>query len=61
MINQKIDKTDKHKHGLITFYEKEFDHLKEKPIVFFELGIFKGDSLLYWNEYFKNAKKIKGL
>ena len=50
--------TDKFGHGLIKFYGNLFKDLKSKPISILELGVLKGGSLLYWNEYFDNAQIV---
>lgn len=50
-----MSNTDKFKHGLIDFYFKEFKSLKDKEIAFLELGIYKGDSLKVWGNFFKNG------
>ena len=44
------------KHGYQEVYSKELDHLKNKPINFLEVGIFKGTSTEAFLEYFPNAK-----
>ena len=51
------------KHGYQEVYSKELDHLKNKPINFLEVGIFKGTSTEAFLEYFPNAKYLyeKGL
>lgn len=50
--------TDKHEHGLIDFYDNLFKDLKSKPITLLELGVLRGGSLLYWNDYFDNAQIV---
>lgn len=55
--------TDKNTgHSYISgFYEEAFFPYKTKHISILEIGIARGDSLLLWNEYFKNSKLIYGL
>jgi len=50
--------TDKYETGLIKFYEQLFVDLKDKPIKLLELGIFNGDSLKYFKDYFKNGEIV---
>lgn len=50
--------TDKYEHGLIDFYDNLFKDLKSKPVSILELGVLKGGSLLYWNEYFDKAQIV---
>ena len=49
--------TDKNTgHSYISgFYEEAFFPYKTKHISILEIGIARGDSLLLWNEYFKNS------
>ena len=53
-----IGKTDKalNWHGFIELYEQIFFPLREKPIKFLEIGIFKGGSIEVWQDYFPKAK-----
>lgn len=39
-------------------YEKYFGLLKPQEIVLLELGVFKGDSLKFWRDYFPSGKII---
>jgi len=52
--------TDKVDNKLIEIYENYFQQIKEKQISLFELGIYKGGSLLFWRDYF-NKGTIVGL
>jgi len=55
------DKSGIHNFNSRTFldnYERYFKYLKDKPISFFELGIYNGSSLKVWEEYFTNAKIV---
>lgn len=52
------DKSSKHNYHLV--YEKDFSSLRNKPINILELGVFRGDSIKAWLEYFPNAQ-IYGL
>jgi hypothetical protein len=42
-------------HNYTELYSEYFAPLKEKPIKFLEIGIYKGSSVKMWEEYFKNA------
>lgn len=50
--------TDKIDNGLVEVYAGLFNPIKDKTIKLLELGILKGESLLYWKDYFKNGKII---
>ena len=50
-LNEKRYGTDKGEHFLEN-YENHFNHLVNEKINLLELGIFKGDSLLMWRDYF---------
>ncbi len=43
-------------HNYTEVYARYFSGLKEKPIKFLEIGIYKGASVKLWEEYFKNAE-----
>mgnify|MGYP005622150151 CR=1 FL=1 len=47
------DKASKHLYH--TVYEKEFDSIRNEAINILEVGVFKGDSVRAWLEYFPNA------
>jgi hypothetical protein len=47
------DKSSKHSYELC--YEKHFLPVKNQPINILEIGIFKGESMKVWLEYFPNA------
>jgi hypothetical protein len=47
------DKSSKHHYH--TVYEKEFDELRNDQINILEVGVFKGDSIWAWLDYFPNA------
>jgi hypothetical protein len=55
--------TDKNTaHSYVSgFYEDAFSSYKDKEISILEIGIARGDSLLLWDQYFKNSKLIYGL
>lgn len=42
-------------HNYTEIYARYFAPLKDKPIKFLEIGIWKGYSVKLWEEYFKNA------
>jgi predicted O-methyltransferase YrrM len=47
---------DKHrKHRYDSVYQKLFEPLKDKPINFLEVGVFKGASTAAFHEFFPNA------
>ena len=43
------------KHHYHTVYEPEFDSLRNEPINILEVGVFKGDSIRAWLDFFPNA------
>ncbi|HEY5236715.1 MAG TPA: class I SAM-dependent methyltransferase [Rhabdochlamydiaceae bacterium] len=43
-------------HNYTEIYARYFAPLKDKPIKFLEIGIYKGNSVRLWEEYFKNAE-----
>ena len=47
------DKSTKHQYE--TFYESEFEAIREDPINILEIGIFEGKSVKAWLDYFPNA------
>ena len=47
------DKASKHKYH--TVYEPDFEPLRDKEINILEVGIFKGDSIKVWLDYFPKA------
>ena len=47
--------TDKYKHGYLPFYDKYFSSKRGEPIDFLEIGIFEGNSLRMWRDYFFNG------
>jgi len=49
------DKSTRH-HGYTLVYHQLFQHLRDKPIVFFEIGCFRGASALMWSEYFPKGQ-----
>lgn len=53
--------TSKWDTGHIDLYELFFDHLKDKPITLLEFGVYYGESIRYWRDYFTNPEaKIVG-
>ena len=52
---QKYNCDKGHKHGYHEVYEKEWKKLKQEPINFLEIGIWKGESTNALLEYFPNA------
>ena len=51
-------KTDKYQHGLIAKYEALFAPLKEKNLKILEVGVYRGGSLLWLADYFRNSEII---
>lgn len=51
-----IHTTDKLQHGFIDVYEKHFSVKREVVQSVLEIGVYKGDSLKMWADYFPNAK-----
>lgn len=47
------DKSKKHSYD--TVYQPEFEALRNEPINFLEVGVFKGHSLQAWLDFFPNA------
>lgn len=43
------------KHNYHTVYEPEFDTIRNEAINILEVGVFKGDSVRAWLEFFPNA------
>ena len=43
------------KHNYHTVYEPEFDTIRNESINILEVGVFKGDSVRAWLEFFPNA------
>jgi hypothetical protein len=43
-------------HNYTEIYARYFAPLKDQPIKFLEIGIYKGSSVRLWEEYFKNAE-----
>ena len=56
-INLKYN-TDKEKHGYLTIYEDYFSKLQNHKLSILEIGIWSGESLKLWKEYFPNAEII---
>lgn len=43
-------------HNFCNFYENYIAHFRELPIFLLEIGIWHGESLRMWSDYFKNGK-----
>ena len=52
--------TDKLLHGYCPHYEDHLRHLRREPIELLEVGVYQGQSLRMWAEYFPGAS-IEGL
>lgn len=59
-IWEKIPLGHKWRHYFPT-YEQTFGHLRNRPIRFLEIGIYKGASLKMWREYFHKDSVIVGI
>jgi hypothetical protein len=56
----KCDKASRHRYDLI--YEKELEQYRDdSDFVLLEIGIFKGESISAWLDYFPNIKQIIGI
>jgi hypothetical protein len=55
IIHAKHYETDKAKHGYLPIYEQYFENLVDKDMKLLELGVYKGDSLLLWRDYFEKG------
>lgn len=54
--------SDKFQSGIIEEYLSRFNHLTTEKITLLEIGIYKGGSLSFWADYFKNPEtKIIGI
>ena len=47
--------TDKLQHGYLPYYEEWYGRLRDMPIRLLEIGIWKGESLRMWRDYFPNS------
>ena len=45
-------------HGYLDFYERFFRDLREEPIKLLEIGVFHGQSVKMWSEYFPLGRII---
>lgn len=57
ILNERKYQTDKHTdhHYIQEFYEIEFEHLRDKELNILEIGVWRGDSLKLWHDYFINS------
>lgn len=53
-IEANTDKSSNY-HNYTAIYAKYFDQIKNDPIKFLEIGIYQGNSVKLWENYFKNA------
>jgi hypothetical protein len=54
-LKTKADKGSNY-HNYTEIYAQYFSSLRDQPIKFLEIGIWKGYSVKLWEEYFKNAE-----
>ncbi len=52
----KINSTDKVDHRFLPHYDRRFRHLRDAPIKLLEIGVWKGQSLRTWRDYFPNGQ-----
>tara|TARA_R100000008_G_scaffold85503_1_gene75623 strand:- start:124 stop:867 length:744 start_codon:yes stop_codon:yes gene_type:complete len=50
------NKTDKFQHGYCPVYDKYFNKYRDQEINFVEIGVFEGNSIRAWLEYFPKAQ-----
>src|SRR3954451_8910795 len=48
--------TDKVSNGLVSEYGIAFRHLLNQPVTLLEIGLYRGDSLRFWDDLFPNPK-----
>jgi len=48
--------TDKVSQGYTLYYDESLKHLRNNKINMLEIGIFRGGSILMWNEYFQKGE-----
>jgi hypothetical protein len=48
-------------HSYLSVYDKIFERFSNKIVNFLEIGIYQGDSLNLWSEYFNKSSNIYGL
>ncbi len=48
----RLNSTDKLCHRYLPHYERRFEHLRNEPITLLEIGVWKGQSLRTWRDFF---------
>lgn len=63
ILNKNKYKTDKHTnhHYIQNFYDKEFSVYKDREINLLEIGVWNGESMKLWSDYFTSAKMLVGV
>jgi hypothetical protein len=63
ILKEKKYDTDKHTaHNYIQkIYDPMFEVLQDSEINFLEIGVYNGESMKLWSDYFTNAKNIVGV
>ena len=63
ILNEKHYNTDKHTdHDYVqTIYDPMFEVWQYSKINFLEIGVYNGESMKLWSDYFTNAKNIVGV
>jgi len=51
----KINSTDKVCHRYLPHYERRFRHLRDEPITLLEIGVWNGQSLRTWRDFFPSG------
>lgn len=51
----KLNSTDKVDHRYLPHYERRFRHLRDQPIKLLEIGIWNGNSLRTWRDFFPHG------
>jgi len=52
----KLNSTDKVCHRYLPHYERRFEYLRYEPITLLEIGVWKGQSLRTWRDFFPNGQ-----
>ena len=47
--------TDKVDHGYLQHYQTHFKNIRNKKLNILEIGVYKGESLRLWQDYFRNG------
>ena len=63
ILQARKHKTDKHTdhHYVQDFYDPAFASFKDSPISVLEIGVWNGESMKLWSDFFKKASHIVGI